>query len=131
MSTLLHPPPPTHNANTIQPTPDHGVPGEAIAEAFDAFEKGQNVSPLAAAAVSNQTIQESMKLVLLVRAFQVRCCWCLCGLDVGSSVGFCVQLARVFRQKQQQRCQTSVCGCCVGVNSQVRVCVVTYPLAVS
>jgi hypothetical protein len=52
--------------------PEHGVPGEAIAEAYDAFEKGQVVSPLAAAAVSNQTIQESMKLVLLVRAFQVR-----------------------------------------------------------
>jgi 2-oxoglutarate dehydrogenase E1 component len=46
------------------------VPGEAIAEAYDAFEKGQVVSPLAAAAVSNQTIQESMRLVLLVRAFQ-------------------------------------------------------------
>lgn len=30
------------------------------------------VSPLAAAAVSNQTIQESMKLVMLVRAYQVR-----------------------------------------------------------
>jgi hypothetical protein len=50
---------------------EHGVPGEAIAEAYDAFEKGQVVSPLAAAAVSNQTIQESMRLVLLVRAFQV------------------------------------------------------------
>lgn len=50
---------------------EHGVPGEAIAEAYDAFEKGTVVSPLAAAAVSNQTIQESMKLVLLVRAFQV------------------------------------------------------------
>jgi 2-oxoglutarate dehydrogenase E1 component len=51
---------------------EHGVPGEAIAEAYDAFEKGQVVSPLAAAAVSNQTIQESMKLVMLVRAYQVR-----------------------------------------------------------
>lgn len=50
---------------------EHGVPGEAIAEAYDAFEKGQVVSPLAAAAVSNQTIQESMKLVMLVRAYQV------------------------------------------------------------
>jgi hypothetical protein len=49
------------------------VPGEAIAEAYDAFEKGQSIhSPLAAAAVSNQTIQESMKLVMLVRAYQVR-----------------------------------------------------------
>jgi 2-oxoglutarate dehydrogenase E1 component len=52
---------------------EHGVPGEAIAEAYDAFEKGQSIhSPLAAAAVSNQTIQESMKLVMLVRAYQVR-----------------------------------------------------------
>jgi hypothetical protein len=54
---------------------EHGVPGEAIAEAYDAFEKGTVVSPLAAAAVSNQTIQESMKLVLLVRAFQVCLRW--------------------------------------------------------
>eukprot|EP00879_Flechtneria_rotunda_P007432 GHRR01007796.1.p1 GENE.GHRR01007796.1~~GHRR01007796.1.p1 ORF type:complete len:742 (+),score=239.80 GHRR01007796.1:134-2359(+) len=50
---------------------ERGVPGEAIAEAYDAFEKGKVVSPLATAAVSNQTIQESMRLVLLVRAFQV------------------------------------------------------------
>eukprot|EP00877_Chromochloris_zofingiensis_P000629 jgi/Chrzof1/10567/Cz05g03220.t1_OGD[v5.2] len=48
-----------------------GVPGEAIAEAYDAFEKGKVVSPLSAAAVSTQTIQESMRLVLLVRAYQV------------------------------------------------------------
>lgn len=49
------------------------MPGEAIAEAYDAFEKGQSIhSPLTAAAVSNQTIQESMKLVMLVRAYQVR-----------------------------------------------------------
>lgn len=47
------------------------MPGEAIAEAYDAFEKGEVVSPLATAAVSNQTIQESMRLVLLVRAYQV------------------------------------------------------------
>ena len=53
------------------PLSEHGVPGEAIAEAYDAFEKGTVVSPLAAAAVSNQTIQESMKLVLLVRSYQV------------------------------------------------------------
>ena len=50
----------------------HGVPGETIAEAYDAFEKGQTMSPLATAAVSKQSIQESMRLVLLVRAFQVR-----------------------------------------------------------
>ncbi|KAF8071292.1 ogdh [Scenedesmus sp. PABB004] len=50
---------------------EHGVPGEAIAEAYDAFERGAVVSPLSAAAVSSQTIQESMRLVLLVRAYQV------------------------------------------------------------
>lgn len=62
----------THAACTcVSASTEHGVPGEAIAEAYDAFEKGQVLSPLAAAAVSNQTIQESMKLVLLVRAFQV------------------------------------------------------------
>lgn len=51
---------------------EHGVSGEAIAEAYDKFEKGQVMQPLAAAAVSNQTIQESMKLLLLVRAYQVK-----------------------------------------------------------
>lgn len=50
---------------------ESGVSGEAIAEAYDAFEKGHIHSPLAAAAVSNQTIHESMRLLLLVRAFQV------------------------------------------------------------
>lgn len=29
------------------------------------------MSPLAAAAISNQTIQESMRLVMMVRAYQV------------------------------------------------------------
>jgi 2-oxoglutarate dehydrogenase E1 component len=48
-----------------------GVPAEAVAEAFDAFERGEIASPLAAAAVSNQTIQESQRLLLLVRAYQV------------------------------------------------------------
>lgn len=61
---------------------EHGVPGEAIAEAYDKFEKGQVMQPLAAAAVSNQTIQESMKLLLLVRAYQVTrmtlCSWTAC-----------------------------------------------------
>ena len=45
---------------------------EAVAEAFHAFEQGSEVSPLSAAAVSNQTIQESMRLLLMVRAYQVR-----------------------------------------------------------
>ena len=59
---LLHPAP---------GTADMGVPAVAVAEAYDAFEKGEVSSPLTAAAISNQTIQESMRLLLLVRAFQV------------------------------------------------------------
>lgn len=56
-----------------QNTTEGGVSGEAIAEAFDAFEKGggAGASPLAVAAASRQTIQESMRLVMLVRAYQV------------------------------------------------------------
>ncbi|PRW57990.1 2-oxoglutarate mitochondrial-like isoform B [Chlorella sorokiniana] len=50
---------------------DMGVPAEAVAEAYDAWEKGEVSSPLTAAAISNQTIQESMRLLLMVRAFQV------------------------------------------------------------
>ena len=52
---------------------EHGVAPEAVAEAYHAFEQGSQVSPLSAAAVSNQTIQESQRLLLLVRAYQVRC----------------------------------------------------------
>lgn len=48
-----------------------GVPAEAVAEAYDKWEKGEVSSPLTAAAISNQTIQESMRLLLMVRAFQV------------------------------------------------------------
>jgi hypothetical protein len=48
-----------------------GVPAEAVAEAYDAFERGEVASPLTAAAISNQTIQESMRLLLMVRAHQV------------------------------------------------------------
>jgi len=48
-----------------------GVSAEAVAEAYDAFERGEVTSPLTAAAISNQTIQESMRLLLMVRAFQV------------------------------------------------------------
>jgi 2-oxoglutarate dehydrogenase E1 component len=47
------------------------VRGEAIAEAYDAFEKGTTQTPMTHAAISNQTIQESMRLILLVRSFQV------------------------------------------------------------
>ncbi len=51
---------------------DVGVSPEAVAEAYHAFERGENAAPLTAAALSNQTIQESMRLLLLVRAYQVR-----------------------------------------------------------
>ena len=44
---------------------------EAVAEAYHAWEQGSQVAPLSAAAVSNQTIQESQRLLLLVRAYQV------------------------------------------------------------
>lgn len=50
---------------------ESGVNPEAVAEAFHAFEQGSDVQPLSAAAVSNQTIQESMRLLLMVRAYQV------------------------------------------------------------
>lgn len=50
---------------------DRGVSGEAIAEAYDAFEKGKITSPMTQASLSTQTIQESMRLMLMVRAYQV------------------------------------------------------------
>mmetsp|Transcript_25969 Transcript_25969/g.61743 ORF Transcript_25969/g.61743 Transcript_25969/m.61743 type:complete len:1026 (+) Transcript_25969:173-3250(+) len=51
---------------------DGGVHPEAVAEAFHAWEMGTTtVSPLSLAATSNQTIQESMKLLTLVRSYQV------------------------------------------------------------
>ena len=52
---------------------ESGVAPEAVAEAFHNFEQGgSKVAPLSAAAVSNQSIQESMRLLLLVRAYQVQ-----------------------------------------------------------
>jgi len=49
------------------------VAPEAVAEAYHSFEQGgSQISPLSAAAVSNQTIQESQRLLLLVRAYQAR-----------------------------------------------------------
>ena len=52
---------------------ESGVAPEAVAEAFHSFEQGgSKVAPLSAAAVSNQSIQESMRLLLLVRAYQVQ-----------------------------------------------------------
>ena len=51
---------------------ERGVAPEAVAEAYHAFESGDtNVRPLSAAAVSNQSMQESMRLLLMVRAYQV------------------------------------------------------------
>ena len=44
---------------------------EKVAEAYHAFEQGGSMAPLTAAAISNQTIQESMRLLLLLRAYQV------------------------------------------------------------
>lgn len=50
-----------------------GVPAEAVAEAYHAFEQGEtHLPPLSAASLSSQTIHESMKLLLLVRGYQVR-----------------------------------------------------------
>ena len=50
---------------------DMGVSPEVVAEAYDAWEKGEVSSPLAQAAISNQTIQESQRLLMLVRAYQI------------------------------------------------------------
>lgn len=47
---------------------------EKVAEAYHAFEQGGTMAPLTAAAISNQTIQESMRLLLLLRAYQVHMC---------------------------------------------------------
>ena len=51
---------------------ESGVAPEAVAEAYHNFEQGGTVAPLKAAAISNQSIQESMRLLLLVRAYQVK-----------------------------------------------------------
>lgn len=53
-------------------TADMGVNPEAVAEAYHAYEAGEVTSPISAAALSSQTIQESMRLLLMVRAYQVR-----------------------------------------------------------
>ncbi len=50
---------------------ESGVAPEAVAEAYHKYEQGGKVEPLKAAAMSNQGIQESMRLLLLVRAYQV------------------------------------------------------------
>lgn len=62
-----------------------------MAEAFDAFERGKTgiMSPFTAAAVSNQTIQESMRLILLVRSYQVGCSSCSHHLGLVSQHAAC------------------------------------------
>ena len=59
------------------PATEQGVAPEAVAEAFHAFEQGSKVAPLTAANISNQSIQESMRLLLMVRAYQVSACCAL------------------------------------------------------
>jgi 2-oxoglutarate dehydrogenase E1 component len=63
----------SRHVHTARAHADRGVSGEAIAESYDAFEKGQVASPMAHATLASQTIQESMRLMLLVRAHQVSC----------------------------------------------------------
>ena len=50
---------------------EQGVSGEAIAEAYHAFETGKTSNPWSMSAISTQTVQESMRLLLMVRAYQV------------------------------------------------------------
>tara|TARA_B110000971_G_scaffold15197_1_gene14034 strand:+ start:1920 stop:2501 length:582 start_codon:yes stop_codon:yes gene_type:complete len=55
---------------------DAGVSGAELSEMFSAAKQGgaapaMSYSPAASSAVSSQTIQESMRLLLLVRAYQV------------------------------------------------------------
>ena len=89
-SKALRPLPSHPTLVLLPPLADMGVPAEAVAEAYDAFERGEVASPLSAAAVSNQTIQESMRLLLMVRAFQVTghyaggCWWALVAGVVGA-----------------------------------------------
>ncbi len=59
-----------HQSHTTS-SAESGVAPEAVAEAYHKFEQGGKVEPLKAAAMSNQGIQESMRLLLLVRAYQV------------------------------------------------------------
>ena len=75
MRTTVAPMPPdllALNRTSICPSSERGVNPEAGAEAYHAVEQGSGVAPLTAAAISNQTIQESMRLLLLVRAYQVQ-----------------------------------------------------------
>uniref|UniRef100_A0A7S0YTI5 2-oxoglutarate dehydrogenase, mitochondrial n=1 Tax=Polytomella parva TaxID=51329 RepID=A0A7S0YTI5_9CHLO len=50
---------------------DRGISSEAISEAYSAFQQGVAPALQGAANVSNQTIQESMRLIMLIRAYQV------------------------------------------------------------
>lgn len=51
---------------------EQGVKPEAVAEAYHAFERGETLEPLRSASLSAQTVPESLKLMTLVRGFQVK-----------------------------------------------------------
>ena len=50
---------------------EQGVKPEAVAEAYHAFERGETMEPLRSASLTAQTVPESLKLMTLIRAFQV------------------------------------------------------------
>ena len=50
-----------------------GVSAEAVAEAYDKFERGEVSSPLTAAAISNQTIQAGAAAATVVVAAAATC----------------------------------------------------------
>lgn len=50
---------------------EQGVKPEAVAEAYHAFERGETLEPLRSASLTAQTVPESLKLMTLIRAFQV------------------------------------------------------------
>eukprot|EP00210_Caulerpa_lentillifera_P004773 g4557.t1 len=50
---------------------EQGVNPEAVAEAYHAFERGETLQPLRSASLTTQTVQESLKLMTLIRSFQV------------------------------------------------------------
>ena len=59
---------------------------EAVAEAYHAFEQGSKVAPLTAASISNQSIQESMRVLLMVRAYQVSGCAFIASTSNGTDI---------------------------------------------
>ena len=50
---------------------EQGVKPEAVAEAYHAFERGETLEPLRSASLTAQTVPESLKLMTLIRAYQV------------------------------------------------------------